>query len=125
MRDEVQRQSGRRPRGPVRVLTQLRSWGHCFNPVSFYYCFDPDGERLEHVLAEVTNTPWGERHAYVLSASDEGDGALVGSSAKVLHVSPFMGMDYTYSWRVTAPSSRLEVHIESASRGDASASTRR
>jgi DUF1365 family protein len=117
VRDEVWRHSGRRPDGPVRLLTQLRSWGHCFNPVSFYYCLDRDGQRLEHVLAEVTNTPWGERHAYVLSAADDADGELVGSSAKVLHVSPFMGMDYTYRWQVTPPAGRLKVHIESARDG--------
>jgi uncharacterized protein len=112
VRDAVQNHAGRRPDGPIRLLTQLRACGHCFNPVSFYYCFDFSGQRLEHVLAEVTNTPWGERHAYVLSAG-EALGTLVGSSLKELHVSPFMGMDHTYSWRVTAPSHRLEVHIES------------
>ena len=48
------------------MLTHLRTFGHCFNPVSFYYCFAADGERLEAIVAEVTNTPWGERHAYVL-----------------------------------------------------------
>ena len=117
VRDEVQRQSGSRPDGPIRLLTQLRSYGHCFNPVSFYYCFDATGERLEHVLAEVTNTPWGERHAYVLSAGDN-LAALTGSSDKELHVSPFMGMDYRYEWRVTAPAKRLEVHIESHRAGE-------
>jgi DUF1365 family protein len=81
--------------------------------VSFFYCFDESENRLEHVLAEVTNTPWGERHAYVLSATDENDGPLTGSSTKELHVSPFMGMDHTYSWRVLEPAERLEVHIES------------
>ncbi len=128
VRDEVQRQSGRRPEGPIRLLTQLRSYGHCFNPVSFYYCFDASSERLEHVLAEVTNTPWGERHAYVIGASAHGD-ALTGESEKMLHVSPFMGMDHTYHWRVTAPGSRLEVHIENHRHGrrafDATLSMRR
>jgi DUF1365 family protein len=113
VRDEVQRQVGERPDGPIRLLTQLRSLGHCFNPVSFYYCFDRLGEQLRHVLAEVTNTPWGERHAYVLSAGAEGDEPLTGRSVKQLHVSPFMAMNHTYSWRVGAPASRLEVHIES------------
>jgi DUF1365 family protein len=128
VRDAVEARSGRRPSGPIRLLTQLRSWGHCFNPVSFYYCFEESGHRLEHVLAEVTNTPWGERQTYVLSAGD-GEGPLVGSSAKALHVSPFMGMDYTYSWHVTAPSRRLEVNIESTRGGtvgfDATLSMRR
>jgi DUF1365 family protein len=117
VRDEVERQTGRRPTGPIRLLTQLRSYGHCFNPVSFYYCFDASGERLEYVLAEVTNTPWGERHAYVLSAEETGK-PLTGTSKKELHVSPFMGMDYSYEWRVTAPIKRLEVHIESHRAGE-------
>jgi DUF1365 family protein len=113
VRDEVQRQAGERPDGPIRLLTQLRSLGHCFNPVSFYYCFDSRGEHLRHVLAEVTNTPWGERHAYVLSAGAPGDGPLTGRSVKQLHVSPFMAMNHTYTWRVGPPGTRLEVHIES------------
>jgi DUF1365 family protein len=116
VRAEIESQTGRRPTGPIRLLTQLRSYGHCFNPVSFYYCFDAASERLEHILAEVTNTPWGQRHAYVLSA-DESGGPLLGSSDKELHVSPFMGMDYSYEWRVTEPTKRLEVHIESRRAG--------
>jgi uncharacterized protein len=129
VREEVRRQTGARPAGPIRLLTQLRSYGHCFNPVSFYYCFDAGGERLEHVLAEVTNTPWGERHAYVLSAGEDGAPALTGTSAKELHVSPFMGMDYRYSWRVSAPAQRLAVHVENQRDGaiafDATLSMRR
>ena len=134
VRDEVQRQSGRRPDGPIRLLTQLRSYGHCFNPVSFYYCFDRDGQRLEHVLAEVTNTPWGERHSYVIAAADAGSGRpqgtdLTGESRKQLHVSPFMGMDYTYQWHVNAPGRQLRVHIENHRGGrrtfDATLSMRR
>jgi uncharacterized protein len=116
VRDAVFESTARRPEGPVRLLTQLRSWGHCFNPVSFYYCFDRSGERLEHVLAQVTNTPWGERRHYVLSAEDA-EGPVSGSSAKELHVSPFMGMDYKYDWRVSTPARALEVHIESRRSG--------
>jgi DUF1365 family protein len=104
--------TGSRPLGPIRILTQLRSFGHCFNPVSFVYCFDSGGERIHSVLAEVTNTPWGERHVYALP----GNGAITnGHSEKVLHVSPFMGMDHRYDWRVATPDRTLSVHIESAS----------
>lgn len=110
--DEVERQCGHRPGGPIRVLTGLRSFGVCFNPVSFYLCFDGSGQHLEHVLAEVTNTPWGERHAYVLSGTGAGP-RLTGESDKELHVSPFMDMDQRYHWRVTEPSERFAVHIES------------
>ena len=93
--------------GSVRLLTGLRSFGHCFNPVSFYYCFE-DGE-LAAVLAEVTSTPWGERQSYVL----HGDGPVIrGELDKRMHVSPFMPMDQRYAWALTAPGRTLSVHIE-------------
>ena len=68
------------PDGPVRLLTQLRTFGHCFNPVSFYYCFDRD-ERLRALVAEVTNTPWGERRTYVLR--EQGAGGVLAGLAKL------------------------------------------
>jgi DUF1365 family protein len=110
---------GAAPDGPVRLLTHLRSFGHCFNPVSFYYCFAADGERLEAIVAEVTNTPWGERHAYVLPRGKDGGATSVlgGSFDKALHVSPFMGMDQRYAWRAPAPGPTLSLHIESSEQG--------
>jgi hypothetical protein len=115
--DRVQALGADRPQGPVRVLTQLRSWGLCFNPVSFYYCLaGPDGP-VSSVLAEVTNTPWGERHSYLLKPERPGSDRLRGSFAKQLHVSPFMGMDHVYEGRATPPDETLSVHIESR-RGD-------
>jgi uncharacterized protein len=110
VRDAVEQELGFRPAGPIRVLTQLRSFGICFNPVTFYYCFEPGGERLDAVIAEVTNTPWGERHRYVLRAATES--VVEGDFDKAMHVSPFMGMDQRYVWRLKAPSDTLSVHIE-------------
>jgi len=118
VRELVQRRTGRRPDGPIRLLTNLRHLGHCFNPVSFYYCFDRAGEHVEAVVAEVTNTPWGERHAYVLSNDRPGASIMRGSFAKEFHVSPFMGMDHTYVWRFTEPGERLIAHIESSHAGE-------
>ena len=116
VRAVVRERQGSAPDGPVRVLTHLRTFGHCFNPVSFYYLFDRD-ERLQAIVAEVTNTPWGERHAYVLPRA--GDGPVLGGGFdKAMHVSPFMGMDQRYEWRAPAPGSTLSVHIESAERGE-------
>ncbi len=114
VRDRVAELSGHRPAGPVRLLTQLRSFGLCFNPVSFYYCFEAgaDGE-LQSVLAEVTNTPWGERCSYLLADRVPGSSVRRGRFAKELHVSPFMGMDHVYDARATEPGSTLSVHIES------------
>jgi hypothetical protein len=110
--------------GPIRLLTHMRFLGHCFNPVSFYYCFDAAGQRVRAVVAEVTNTPWGERHAYVLPVEDPRTRAagsarrvIHGEFAKALHVSPLMGMDYSYDWRLTEPGETLSVHIESTRNG--------
>jgi DUF1365 family protein len=107
----LERRTGSTPAGPIRLLTHLRTFGHCFNPVSFYYCFTPQ-EQLDAVVAEVTNTPWGERHAYVLGRTGEGP-VLSASFAKALHVSPFMGMEQRYAWRAGTPGPALAVHIES------------
>ena len=89
------------PGGPIRLLANPRG----FNPVSFYYCFDAS-DRLSCLVAEVTNTPWGERHAYVFPGAR-------GHADKELHVSPFMGMDHEYELRTSVPSETLAVHIES------------
>jgi len=113
VRERVRSLAGARPAGPIRLLTQLRSWGTCFNPVSFYYCFADGGERLEHVLAEVTNTPWGERHSYLLSECRAGSRVIGGSFDKALHVSPFFGMDHRYRIRASRPGQTLSVHIDS------------
>jgi DUF1365 family protein len=114
VRDAVQHHSGVRPAGPIRVLTQLRSFGHSFNPVSFYYCFAPDGEQLQAIVAEVTNTPWRERHAYVLMAGTDPLGLLHDSTEKQMHVSPLMGMDQRYRFAAATPGETLSLHIESS-----------
>lgn len=110
VRDTIEEKTGERPRGPIRVLTHLRTWGYQFNPVSIYYAFEPDGETLHSVLAEITNTPWGERHAYALRSSD-GQGAH-GAFAKEFHVSPFFDLDQEYRWSLEAPGDGLLVHME-------------
>jgi DUF1365 family protein len=114
VRDLVAARTGRRPAGPIRLLTHLRYFGYCFNPVSFYYCFDAGGERLEAVVAEVNNTPWGEQHCYVLPASEAEGGARHWRwhSDKQLHVSPFMPMDLRYDWQLSAPGNGLTVRME-------------
>ncbi|HEY5044231.1 MAG TPA: DUF1365 domain-containing protein [Solirubrobacteraceae bacterium] len=111
----VERRTGSAPAGPIRLLTHLRTFGHCFNPVSLYYCFTPQ-EQLGAVVAEVTSTPWGDRHAYVLEHVGEGP-VLAASFAKALHVSPFMGMEQRYTLRTAVPDATVAVHIESRERG--------
>jgi len=104
--DRVEAALGIRPDGPVRLLTQVRSLGYVFNPVSFYYCFAGDGKTLEAIVAEITNTPWQERHAYVLRA---GPGAVRAAFPKAFHVSPFFDMAQHYRWLLTTPAEDLTV----------------
>ena len=120
VRDLVERRTGRRPSGPIRLLTHLRYFGYCFNPVSFYYCFAADGETLEAWVAEVDNTPWGERHVYVLEPEpgERATGTFRARTDKVLHVSPFMPMELVHDWRTTLPGGRLVVRVVNEREGE-------
>jgi DUF1365 family protein len=114
VRERVEAETGLRPAGPIALLTQLRMLGFVFNPVSFYFCYDPAGERVEAIVAEVTNTPWNERHCYVLRR--EGP-ELRFRTRKEFHVSPFLGMDLEYAWRFSEPGERLEIGISDLEAG--------
>jgi len=109
VRQRVAEALGKRIDGPIRVLTQPRSLGLSFNPVSFFYCFDAD-EQLRAVLCEVSNTPWRERYHYVLPANQVGK--LRCSVAKTFHVSPFLPRELEYRMRFTIPGPQLAVHME-------------
>ena len=106
----VTAETGRAPAGPIRLLTHLRYFGYVMNPVSFYYCFDEDDRAVETIVAEVHNTPWGERHCYVLERRNDGEHDH--QFSKRFHVSPFMSMDQTYRWRFSAPGETLSVHMD-------------
>ncbi|WP_374603355.1 DUF1365 domain-containing protein [Arenimonas sp.] len=119
VRDHVQSVRGTRPTGPIRLLTHARYFGKTMNPVSFYYGFADDGETLDWVLAEITNTPWNQRHAYLLQVSEAEvrGGALHWGFDKTFHVSPFMPMQRRYRWVFQPPGESLRVHME-VLRGD-------
>lgn len=113
VRDEAARLTGRRPTGPIRMLTHLRYFGYVMNPVTFYYCFDERGADVEAIVAEITNTPWNERHRYGLTAADDGTTRRIrGRFAKAFHISPFMAMEQEYRWHFTPPEEALVVHME-------------
>jgi DUF1365 family protein len=131
VRDKIETDTGTRPEGPIRLLTNLSYFGYCFNPVSFYYCFDKQDKNLQTIIAEVNNTPWGERTLYVLSdqQAHEPSGKMEFTPAKVMHVSPFMQMDVDYRWRFSTPAEKLSVYMENKRSGkkifDASLSLQR
>jgi DUF1365 family protein len=120
VRAVVLEKTGRRPAGPIRLLTHLAYYGWCFNPVSFFYCFDSEDRRVETVVCEVSNTPWLERHLYVLdraAAEPVGD-VLRWRMRKEFHVSPFMDMDQEYGWSFRDPAKHAVVHMENYERGE-------
>ncbi len=116
VRDLVEQQTGARPQGAIRLLTHLRYFGYCFNPLSVYYCYDTKHE-LEVIVAEVHNTPWGDEHCYVLERSVDEHPSRKWRQfrfPKKFHVSPFMPMDMNYDWRCSVPAETLQVHINSS-----------
>ena len=121
VRDLVYDRTREHLRGPIRMLTHLRYFGHCFNPVSFYYCYDPHGRQVETIVTEIHNTPWGEEHVYVLGENlneHPVQGWKRYRFAKAFHVSPFMGMDIWYDWRFREPGQRISVHFDSMEKGE-------
>jgi hypothetical protein len=102
----VDERTGERPSGRICLLTQVRTWGWLFNPISVYYCFDEAGSSVVHTVVEVTNTPWHERTAYVLPG--------VGSHVvdKAMHVSPFLPMDLRHCFVIGQPGDRLVLGVD-------------
>jgi len=115
----VRAETGSYPSGPIRLLTQMSYFGYVFNPVSFYYCFNTDDTEVETIVAEVNNTPWGERHCYVLPQSSNRGTASHPRffPKKEMHVSPFMQMDVNYDWRFNTPEQNLTVHMQNSRKG--------
>ena len=109
------RDAGGAVRGPVAILGHVRTWGWLFNPLTLYYCFDPDGRTVEWTVLEVTNTPWHERCRYVVG------GPGLHTFAKTMHVSPFLPHHGTYTLRYGAPAERLRVDLSVTSDADAAA----
>jgi DUF1365 family protein len=117
-RDLVAARGVARPHGPVAMLGHLRTWGWLFNPLTLYFCFDEGGAQVDALVAEVTNTPWHERHAYVLGPTAGTEHCF----PKALHVSPFMGMDQEYLLRYDTsghrPGNRLVVRLANLEAGE-------
>ena len=111
LREAVQKKlfelTGYQCSGPVMMLGQLRYLGVYFSPINCFYCYDDQGQ-LAYLLAEVSNTPWLEKHYYAVSCEP----GVPQMQPKLFHVSPFMNMDMNYVWRWKVPSEKLFLHIE-------------
>ena len=123
LKDEIQAlvhaATGQYPRGVICLLTNMRYFGLCFNPVSFYYCFEADGTTLQAIVTHITNTPWGEDYAYIhdyladKTIKNTKNGSITAFKlSKQFHVSPFMPMDINYDWAFKLEAKQLLVHMK-------------
>jgi DUF1365 family protein len=127
LKDEISKlllqATGNHARGAVCMLTNMRYFGCCFNPVTFYYCFEPDGTTLQAMVSHITNTPWGEDYVYVHDYSKTADGSAAENTAaafrfsKTFHVSPFMPMDIEYDWSFKFDADQLLIHMKNMQHG--------
>lgn len=113
VRKLIHERTGQPSRGPIRMLTHLRYFGHCFNPVTVYYCYNVTGNSLETIVVEIHNTPWGEVYCYVLDNQllQEQGGQRKYSFKKDFHISPFMQMDIFYTWFFSDPAETLSIQM--------------
>ncbi|RLV61612.1 DUF1365 domain-containing protein [Parashewanella curva] len=103
IKDKVKALGGEKPITRVLMLAQLRCLGLYFSPANFYFCYDNNG-KCHYTLVEVSNTPWNERHYYLV------DMKFIESeqTQKAFHVSPFMNNDMKYRWAILPPNLNKE-----------------
>lgn len=111
VRSTMGKQLGRSIEGPVSIITHLRTFGYCFNPVSFYYCWDQEKTIPHAMMTEITNTPWHERYSKCFDLQDLGKEKSTHNFKKEFHVSPFIGMDVNYDWHFHGPAEKFKVDM--------------
>ncbi|ONF44162.1 DUF1365 domain-containing protein [Marinobacter lutaoensis] len=120
--NRVKSATGWAPDGPVELVTHPRYLGYIFNPVSFYLCYERGcnpaaGATPRVIVAQITNTPWQQRHVYCLECRP----AVAGSDhawhierfafSKRFHVSPFNGMNQQYRWLFGFRGGEMRIHM--------------
>jgi hypothetical protein len=110
VQDKLESLTGVKCDGRVIAVCHLRYLGLYFSPVNFYYVYNKQGE-WKYLLAEVSNTPWNERHYYAVSA-DQDDEQFGWKQEKAFHVSPFNPIDQQYHWKIKPLTDKLNIHLE-------------
>ncbi|KLV03338.1 plasmid partition ParA protein [Photobacterium aquae] len=118
VKEMVARLTGEQIEGRITLLCQLRYAGIYFSPLNLYYLYD-ETNTWRWVLAEVSNTPWNERHYYAIPATDQWP-EQYWQQSKQFHVSPFNPMTQRYQWNLQPPGRRLLVHLDICDRADGS-----
>lgn len=123
IKNKVQSLSGYADISRINMLVQVRCLGIYFSPANFYFCYDKQ-DNCTQVLVEVSNTPWNERHYYLvplLSSDNNQQDSIAHVTDKNFQVSPFMDLNMCYQWRIKPPmanSSTLIIHIENHFKGE-------
>ena len=119
--EEIRKQTGYNFKGRIALLTHMRYFGYCFNPVSFYYCYN-ESDELQFIVSQINNTPWDERYCYVMdnrnAALKNARGELQCQFEKDFHVSPFLDMEFQYDWRFSEPGEKLLVNMNNFKNGE-------
>ncbi|SNY50721.1 hypothetical protein SAMN06297280_1655 [Arsukibacterium tuosuense] len=110
VQDKVQQLGGAKQISRVCLLTPLANWGYYFSPITLYYCYDQNGVFC-YLLAEVSNTPWNERHYYLQTIDTDTTQPGFYQHDKAFHVSPFNPIDMQYRWQIPEPANELYCSI--------------
>ena len=112
LEEDAKRNGVELPRGPIYLLSHLRHFGYCFNPASFFYCYDESGRPVTHCV-EVRNH-FGERCTYWMGRGTPNpfDEQGIAHPPKTMHVSPDLSMDGEYAVSFGEPGERLPIRID-------------
>ncbi|MFN3546424.1 MAG: DUF1365 domain-containing protein [Mesorhizobium sp.] len=108
----------KQPAARVLLLCYPRVLGYVFNPLSVYFAYDHAGE-LVALIYGVRNT-FGQRHSYValVEPGDMSEAGIRQTRRKIFHVSPFVGMDARYHFRILPPGHAVRVRIHETEGGE-------
>jgi DUF1365 family protein len=111
-RQLIKAKHGHTPSGKIYLLTNLSCLGYSINPISLYFVYNDAGDELDYLIVEVTNTPWGEKHQYVLTNPVKPQKDIYHYRfEKLLHVSPFLPMNYIYDFHLKVKKEQIILHI--------------
>lgn len=109
IRDALRSQGLNLGQGKVKLLCYPRLLGYVFNPLSVFYCYDEQGQ-LGAILYEVSNT-FNQKHRYLIPVNQPDDSIIRQSCPKAFYVSPFIGMEARYHFRMQPPDKQVAVCI--------------
>lgn len=102
-------------KGKIILVTNVRMFGYVFNPVSFYFCYDEQGNAL-CAVPEVGNT-FGELKPYLLNSQDRTAEGFRKTLTKFFYVSPFIDLDASFDFNLHLPGEKLHVTVDDYKNG--------